>query len=170
MAELTIRHARLDDLPRLTEIYNHYIRSSHATFDERLLEPEDRRGWLQAYRETGPHRLLVAEREQDVIGYASSNRYREHPAFDATIETSAYVDPSAVGQGVGRALYGALFAAIRGEDLHRALAGIALPNPASIALHERFQFRRVGVFDQYARKSAQRISSLWMEKALDGAW
>jgi phosphinothricin acetyltransferase len=170
VAGLTIRYARLDDLSRLTGICNHYIRSSHAMFDERSLKPEDRRVWLEVYRETGPYRLLVAERERDVIGYASSNRYREHPAFDATIETSVYVDPSAVGQGIGRALYGALFTAIRGEDLHRALAGIALPNPASIALHERFNFRSVGVFDQYARKNGERISSVWMERALDGAW
>jgi phosphinothricin acetyltransferase len=170
VAGLTIRHARLADLPRLTAIYNHYIRSSDATFDERLLEPEDRRAWLEAHRETGPYRLLVAERDRDAIGYASSSRYREHPAFDATIETSVYVDPSAVGQGVGRALYGALFTAIRSEALHRALAGIALPNPASIALHERFEFRNVGVFDEYARKNGRRISSVWMEKALDGAW
>jgi len=170
VAAVSLKKKRVDDLPPLTGIYNHYIRSSHATFDERCLEPGERRAWLEAYRETGPYRLLVAEREEDVLGYASSSRYREHPAFSATIETSIFVDPSAVRRGVGRALYGALFTALRGEDLHRALAAIALPNPASIALHERFGFRSVGVFDQYARKNGERISSLWMEKALDGAW
>jgi phosphinothricin acetyltransferase len=167
---LTIRDARVDDLARLTAIYNHYGESSQATFDERPSEPQDRRAWFGGFRTTGPHRLLVAESEGQVIGYASSSPYRDHPAFRATIETSVYVAATSLRRGVGKALYGELFSRIGGEDLHRALAGIALPNPASIALHERLGFRRVGVFDEYARKNGQRISSLWMEKALDGSW
>ena len=169
MPELTIRYARLGDLPRLTAIYNHYVRVSQATFDERCLEPSERRGWFEAYREAGPYRLLAAE-EGVVVGYASSNQYREHPAFRDTIETSVYVDAAAVGRGVGRALYGELFLRLRGEALHRALAGIALSNAPSIALHKRFGFREIGVFDEYACKNGKRISSMWMEKALDGAW
>ena len=120
MDDLRIWDARLDDLPRLTAIYNHYVRSSHATFDEHGFEPEDRRTWFEGYGRTGPYRLLVADRRGQVIGYASSSPYRDHAAFRDTVETSVYVDAPAVGQGIGRALYGALFVTIRGQALHRA--------------------------------------------------
>ena len=170
MPGLIIRYAGIDDLTRLTAIHNHYVRLSQATFDERCLEPPERRSWFETYREAGPYRLLAAEMDGDVVGYASSNRYREHPAFRDTIETSIYVDPREVGRGIGRALYTELFTRLGGEGLHRALGGIALPNPGSMALHKRFGFREIGVFHEYARKNGKRISSVWLEKALDGAW
>jgi phosphinothricin acetyltransferase len=168
--DVTVRAACIADLSSLLQIYNHYVRNSYATFDERQATLEERRTWFSEYREAGPFRLLVAEREGEVIGYASSSPYRSHPAFRSTVETSIYLAPEAVGAGVGRALYTELFSALSSEPVHRALAGIALPNPASVALHHRFGFRRVGVFHEYASKGGTRVSSVWMEKAMDAAW
>jgi phosphinothricin acetyltransferase len=170
MSGLVVRAPRPDDLAPLVAILNRYVESGHATFDEQRYEVEERRDWFESFRDTGPHRLWVAVGESGVLGYASSGRYREHPAFAQTVETSIYLAPDARGRGVGSALYRRLFESLAPEPVHRALAGIALPNPASIALHERFGFRRVGVFDEYAVKRGQRISSVWMEKALDGSW
>jgi phosphinothricin acetyltransferase len=168
--EPLIRPPRATDLAPLTEIYNYYVRESHAIFDEREFTPDERRPWFEAYRERGPYRLFIAEAEGAVLGCATSSRYREHPAFKETIEVGIHLAPDARGKGVGTALYSALFEALKGERLHRAVAGIALPNPASVALHKRFGFREVGVFSEYAVKNGRRISSVWLEKALDGAW
>jgi phosphinothricin acetyltransferase len=167
---VVVRTPREADIPPLTDIYNHYVRTSHATFDERETTLDERRTWYAKYKETGPHRLFVAEIDGQVGGGATSNPYREHPAFRDTIETGIYLAHDVRGRGVGTALYAHLFEALRGEKLHRAVAAIALPNPASVALHERFGFRKVGVFDGYAVKHGERISSVWLEKALDAAF
>src|SRR6266404_5188422 len=73
-------------------------------------------------------------------------RFRTEAGYDTTVETTIYCAPEAVGKGIGNRLYAALFEALRGEDIHRYVAGYALPNPATAALHERFGFKVVGVF------------------------
>jgi phosphinothricin acetyltransferase len=161
-----IRPARADDLPALLALRNHYVAHSIATFDEQPLTLADIEAWFAQFRIDGPHRLLVAMDGQRLLGFCSSQAYRAHPAFARTIETSIYVAPDGGRHGVGSALYEALFAALRHEALHRVVVGIALPNDASVALHEKFGYRRVGVFSEYACKRGQYISSLWMERAL----
>jgi phosphinothricin acetyltransferase len=86
--------------------------------------------------------------------------------YATTVETIVYVDPACTGPRVGAALYGALFEALREEDLHRALAGIALPNPASVALHRRFAFAQVALFTQQGRKLGRYWDVGWFERAL----
>jgi phosphinothricin acetyltransferase len=163
---LRIRTACRADLSALVEIHNYYIEHSNATFDTRPLSAKERQHWLDKYSETGPHRLFVAEENLQILGYASSQRYREHPAFEQTIETSIYLAPDCVGQGVGSALYLHLFEALRGQTLHLAVAGIALPNDASVALHKKFGFKEVGTFEEYAVKHGKFISSIWLQKKL----
>jgi phosphinothricin acetyltransferase len=101
-----------------------------------------------------------------VIGYASSSRFRTKAAYDTSVETSVYLAPDAVGRGVGSLLYEKLFKALEGEDAHRAYAGIALPNPASIGLHERFGFKRAGHFTEQGRKFGRYWDVAWYEKPL----
>jgi phosphinothricin acetyltransferase len=161
-----IRTAHLDDLPRLTEIYNHYILHSPATFD---LEPktlDQRREWFAQFSETGRHRLLAAEAGGIVLGYAGTTRWRPKPAYDTTVETTVYCAPGVLGKGVGAALYGALFAVIRGENVHRIVAGYVPPNPASAALHQRFGFRPVGTFSEVGYKFGKYWDVCWVEKRL----
>jgi phosphinothricin acetyltransferase len=165
-----IRPATSVDLSALTDIYNHYVRESNISFDEKPGSSAEREKWMRNYDVRGPYRLLVAEQHSRLLGCAFSSVYRQHPAFRQTVETSIYLHPDARGQSLGTALYSALFEILEQEDIHRVVVGIALPNPASVALHERFGFRTVGVFNEYAIKNGQRISSVWMEKALDGAW
>lgn len=160
-----IRAANASDLPALLALRNWYIAHSQASFDEVPLSAADLRAWMAQFDEDGPHRLLVALQDDRLLGYCSSQPYRAHPAFRQTIETSIYVAPGAGGQGLGSALYEALFAGLRGQDLHRVVVGIALPNEASIRLHERFSFHAVGIFDEYALKNGRRISSQWMQRS-----
>lgn len=135
----TVRIARRDDLARLVVIYNHYVEHSAATFDTEPVSVESRIAWFDSFSDTGPHRL---------------------------VEFGIYLDPTSRGGGVGSALYGSLLEQISSADVHRAVAGIALPNDASVALHRKFGFTDVGTFDEYATKRGAYVSSLWMQRRL----
>jgi phosphinothricin acetyltransferase len=162
----TIRPAHVDDLARLTEIYNHYVANSHVTFDLDPVTLTERQEWFAQFSPTGPHRLLVAEENGVVIAYAGSFRFRTRRAYDETVETTVYCAPEAVGRGSGSALYTALFEALRGEALHVAIGAIALPNPPSIVLHERFGFRLAGITHEVGRKFGRYWDVAWYEKRL----
>lgn len=164
MAELRIRPADLNDLPRLTEIYNHYVLNTAVTFDVEPYTVETRQTWLQQFDSTGRYRLLVAEEQAKVVGYAGTSRFRRKAAYETTVETTIYCAPDMMGKGVGRKLYEALFRALDGEDIHRFVAGYALPNPASAALHERFGFKVVGVFTEIGRKFGRYWDVVWTER------
>ena len=163
---MKIRYAELKDLPRLNEIYNYYVISTNMTFDVTVPTAESRKKWFSNYQESGPYRLLVAEKHGAIVGLAYSSRYREHFAFDQTIETSIYLDKDFKRSGIGSALYTELFSKLKTEPIHVAVAGIALPNEGSIALHKKFGFEPVGIFKEYAIKKGQYISSLWMQKRI----
>ena len=164
MSGVTIRVATRGDLDRLTEIYNHYVLTSPATFDVEPYTVERREPWLQQFGATGRYRLLVAEEEGSVVGYTCTTRFRPKPAYDTTVETSVYCASNAMGKGIGGWLYQALFEAMRGEDIHRFVAGYVLPNPASAALHARFGFKTVGVFRENGRKFGKYWDVCWMER------
>lgn len=161
-----IRTGEESDLPELTAIYNHYVTSTPITFDLTPSTVEERRTWFDAHPPTGPHRLLVAEEAGTILGYATSSRFRPKPAYLPSVETSVYLSPDAVGRGVGSRLYEALFAALATEDVHRAYAGIALPNAASERLHLRFGFTPVGTFREVGRKFGRYWDVLWLERGV----
>ena len=116
---------------------------------------------------TGPYRLLVATDSVGAcIGYASSSRWRPKPAYNTTVEASVYCRPDAVGRGCGTALYTALFAALEREDVRTIVAGVSLPNPASLSFHEKFGFRPVGVFHAVGRKFDKFWDVAWFERPL----
>ena len=163
---MIIRAASADDVPRLTEIYNHYIVHSHATFDIEPVTVEQRREWLSHYAPSGPHRLFVAEDDGVVYGFASSSPHRPRAAYATTVETSVYCDPERVGRGMGSKLYARLFDELAGEDLHRALAGITLPNDPSVSIHERFGFVKIGEYSEVGRKFGRFWNVAWFEKSL----
>ncbi len=163
---VTVRYAQQGDVPRLTEIYNHYVINTPITFDLEPCTVDDRRAWLAKFSLTGRHRLLVAERDGVVLGYAGTTGFRDRRAYDTTVEMTVYCAPEAIGSGIGTALYGALFEALRGEDIHRAMGGITLPNEASVALHERFGFTLAGVMHEVGRKFDRYWDVAWYEKEL----
>ena len=166
VTQVSVRPGEPADLPALTEIYNHYVETGHATFDTAVFSVEQRREWFSHYATTGSHRLLVATANADVFGYATSSTFRDKAAYNTSVEATVYVHPDRPGGGVGTALYTALFDALRGEDLHRAYAGIALPNDASIALHRKFGFVEVGTYREVGRKFGRYWDVTWFEKPL----
>jgi phosphinothricin acetyltransferase len=169
MPDIAIRPAVLSDLPAITDIYNHYIVNTTITFDLVPFEPDRRRAWFDDHAPAGRHRLLVAVDAADaaiVLGYASTSRWRPKAAYETTVESSVYCRADAVSRGIGTRLYEALFESIKEEDVHRIVAGISLPNPASVALHERLGFRRVGVFERVGRKFGKYWDVAWYQRPL----
>lgn len=156
------------DLPGLVELYNHYVRETAITFDIEPYTVEKRRAWFEVYRPTGRYRLLVAREGGRVIGYATSSPFRPKAAYDPSVEVTIYLAPDRVGKGLGRRLYSALFDVLRREDVHRALAGITAPNPASVALHERMGFKHAGGFSEVGRKFGRYWDVMWFEKDFSG--
>jgi len=166
VATTSIRPAAPADLDALRRIYNHYVEHSAITFDIGVRSLDDRREWMARHAESGPYRLLVLESGGEVIGYASSGPHRPRAAYDTSVEVTIYLDPDHTRRGYGRLLYGALFEALEGEDLHCAYAGITLPNPGSVALHRSIGFSDVGVFHEVGRKFDRYWDVLWLEKRL----
>ena len=156
----------MDDLQAVNDIYNEYVLTTHFTFEVDPMTLAARREWFAHYGSSGRHRVLVAVREGGVVGYTTSSRFRPKVGYDTSIETSIYLGPGATGAGIGTRLYEALFQVLHGEDVHRAYAGIALPNPASIALHERFGFKKVAHFAEQGRKFERYWDVAWFEKPL----
>jgi phosphinothricin acetyltransferase len=166
MAEILIRPAERSDLPRLTEIYNYFVMNTPVTFDVEPYTVERRAAWFEQFALAGRYRLVVAEENGAVVGYAGTTRFRAKPAYDTTVETTIYCSPETVGKGAGSRLYAALFEAIADEDIHRIVAGYTLPNPASEALHTRFGFKPVGVFSEVGRKFGRYWDVAWTERPL----
>jgi phosphinothricin acetyltransferase len=152
MDEMAIRHAQITDVPSLLEIYNYYIVNTHITFDVEPHTLDQRLAWFAAFGNAGRYQCLVAERGGAVIGWASSAPFKERAAYQSSVETSVYLSPQDVGQGIGLRLYNALLARLEQEDVHRAYGGISQPNEASVRLHERVGFTPVGTYREVGRK------------------
>lgn len=167
IAEHTLIRAACEaDFGAILEIYNHYVVTSHVTFDIRPLPASERRAWFDSFRPAGPYRLWVAEHADGIQGYACSTRLRPKPAYDVSVETTIYMTSAAQGHGLGRRLYRALLDSLEEAGLHRAFAAIALPNPASIALHERLGFRLVGCLGEVGYKFGRFWDVAWYERSL----
>ncbi|MCE4945172.1 MULTISPECIES: GNAT family N-acetyltransferase [Streptomyces] len=168
--EVQVRAGAETDLTALTDLYNHYVRETAITFDTEPFSPDQRRPWLLSHPKDGPHRLLVAqaagEGDGSLLGYATSSAFRPKGAYVTSVETTVYCAPEAGGRGVGTLLYRALFAALADEDVHRAYAGIAQPNEASVRLHARFGFRPIGTFTEVGRKFDRYWDVSWFQKDL----
>lgn len=161
-----IRPAEVGDIPALTALYNHYIATTAITFDIEPMTAEARTGWFSHYSPQGRHRLLVACEGPVLLGYASTSPFAVKAAYETSVEVSVYVAAGQARRGIGTALYGALFDSVAGEDIHRAYAGITLPNDASVALHERFGFTPVGIYREVGRKFDRYHDVLRMQREL----
>ena len=161
-----IRCAEAADIPALVDLYNHYIATTAITFDIEPVTIASRTEWFSHYAPTGRHRLLVGYDGATLAGYASTSPFAARAAYETSVEVSIYTAPGLTRRGVGTALYEALFASVADEDLHRAHAGITLPNDASIALHQRFGFTDVGVYHEVGRKLGRYWDVLRMQRDL----
>ena len=164
--KMIVRPASLTDLSAITEIHNYYVQNTHITFDVRPFTLEQRVPWFHEHNDGKRHRMLVAEENEDIVGYTASGAFRTKEAYETTVEVSVACAPGITGKGIGSKLYEALFELLEQEDVHRVVAGIAQPNAASNALHERFGFKKIGIFTEVGRKFGKYWDVLWMEKPM----
>ncbi|HTK38251.1 MAG TPA: GNAT family N-acetyltransferase [Pyrinomonadaceae bacterium] len=148
---MNIRPAILTDASQIAEIYNHYILTSHCTFEISPIDPAEMGPRISDSLDHG-FPFLVAELESNIVGYAYARQFRPRPAYRHSAEISVYIRNGSEGRSIGTALYERLFDAISKLDLHAVIAGIALPNDASIRLHEKFGFEKVAHFREVGFK------------------
>ncbi len=140
----SIRRAQAHDAETLRDIYAPSVSDGATSFE---LVPPDASAMEQKVNQLSVlYPWLVFESAEKVLGYAYASPHRDRPAYRWSVEVSVYVHTDAQGCRVGRALYTSLFELLRRQGYVNAYAGITLPNPASVALHESMGFVPVGVF------------------------
>lgn len=140
-----IRPVRSEDAEQIATIYNHYINSTFITFEETPVTAADMLQRIQKVTTAG-YPWLVAEDSGRAIGWAYVSPWRDRSAYRFTVESSVYIDPHYTGKGWGMRLYAALFAVLNHTSCHVVIGGIALPNDASVALHEKFRMEKIAHF------------------------
>lgn len=140
----TVRLATPDDAASCAAIYRPYVERAAVSFEMEAPSTAEMRARIARTLERAP--WLVVELDGTVRGFAYATRHRERPAYDWTAETTVYVDEAFTGRGVGQTAMTALLELLRLQGFHLAVAGITLPNPASVALHQALGFREVGVY------------------------
>lgn len=145
-----IRPAVAADAPRICEIYNHHVRETVVTFEEQPVATDEMARRILETAAGFP--WLVLEAEDSIAGYAYASSWKRRSAYRFAAESTIYLAPEFIGRGMGSGLYQALIVEMRSRGLHCAIGGIALPNPASIALHEKLGFAHIGHFQEVGWK------------------
>ena len=168
MTETVIRTADAGDAPALARIYNHYIRETIVTFEETEVSPHEMGERLVTIAK-GSLPWLVAVQDGQISGYAYASPWRPRSAYRFSVETTVYLDPDQTRCGIGSRLYADLLARLEAMGLHAALGGIALPNAASVALHEKFGFRKVAHLSEVGLKFGGWIDVGYWERLLSAS-
>lgn len=146
------------------EIYAPFVRDNWVSFE---LEPPSSEEMTQRILEFGAsHAWLVAESGGEVAGYAYGSPHRTRAAYASSCDVAVYVDPGRARQGIGRALYSELLPVLAARGFHAAFAGIALPNEASIGLHEAMGFTPVGIYREVGWKLGGWRDVGWWQRLL----
>jgi phosphinothricin acetyltransferase len=164
---MPIRPAAAADFEAIAAITNHYITTSTIHFGyEPVTAPELQQLWQGS---GGRFPWLVTEEDGQVLGYAKAGTWRERKAYSWTVETGLYVADQARGRGLGKALYVELLDELARRGFHSVVAGVTLPNPASVALHEALGFVSVGVVREAGWKFERWNDVAFFQKALTTA-
>lgn len=163
---MLFEHVTPNDWNGVRRIVNHYIEHSVANLKLEGLDEQSFEPWITQFADHGRCQMLVAkpEPDSDVTGFACSTPFNPRGGYAQTVWTSVYIDPEHTRRGLGATLYRRLFELLKNEPIHRILAGITLPNNASVALHNRFGFKEVGVMNQVGFKAGAYHDVLWLEK------
>lgn len=151
-----IRSAIPDDAARLAEIYNYYIEKTTVTFEDEPLNVPEMRGRISRGDDDYP--WLIADVDGVVCGYAYAAPWSDRRGYRPAAETTVYLARDHIGRGLGSELYSELIESLRRKKLHCAIGVIALPNAASVALHERLGYKKIGEFQEIGRKFGQWIN------------
>jgi phosphinothricin acetyltransferase len=159
-----IRECRLSDASRICEIYNHFVNDTIATFE---LEPVSDQAMSKRIQATTRHYpWLVYEVDDMIAGYAYATQWKPRAGYQYSAESTVYVAPAHSGHGIGSALMRELLERLKPIGIHSVLAGIALPNAPSVALHEKLDFEQVAHFRETGRKFKRWIDVVYWERNL----
>ena len=159
-----IRDCTLADAEQICEIYNHYVRETVVTFEEAPVDEVEMARRISEITSRLP--WLVCETDGVIVGYAYASSWKVRAAYRHAVESSIYLAPSATGRGLGTQLYKKLIADLRQRGLHCVIGGAALPNPASVLLHERLGFEKVAQFRQVGFKFERWVDVAYWELIL----
>lgn len=162
-----IRFVTPEDAAAICDIYNHFVEQTTITFEERPVGPEEMRQRIVEIAPAMP--WLVWEEESHVQGFCYASRWKGRYGYRYSVESTIYLRQGSVGRGIGTELYRALLDDLHQKGLHVVIAGIALPNQASVALHEKLGFRNVARFEQVGWKFNQWIDVGYWQLFLDRA-
>ena len=146
----TLREASAADAAAIAAIYNHYVGTTTISMENDPVSADEMAERIAGVQADGLPWLLLVEGER-VCAYSYASKWRARPGYRHAVESTVYVDPALRGRGHGLALYRALLERLEGR-FHTVIGGIALPNAASIALHERLGFRQVACFHEVGHK------------------
>src|SRR5688572_30172248 len=165
MADVIVRSASAADTEAIARVYNYYVQNTVVTFEEEALSTE-----TMAARVAEVQSLslpwLVADVDDKVVGYAYANRWKVRSAYRYAVETTIYLEHGHEGRGVGKTLYAALLPILRARGIHAVIGGAALPNEASVALHEKLGFERVGTFREVGFKHGRWVDVAYWQLLL----
>lgn len=147
---MPVRIVDIKDASSINDIYNHYIVNTIITFEVEPLTQQLMEERIAEISANYPY--LVYEENSNVVGYCYANSWKSRCAYSSTLETTVYVHPDYTGKGIGKALMQELIKSIEKNSAHALIAGISLPNEASIKLHEHMGFEKVAHFKQVGRK------------------
>jgi phosphinothricin acetyltransferase len=150
MGKAVIRRAIPADAQGVCRIYNPYVESTAISFEEVPVDAGAMAARIADIQRA--HAWLVAEVDGEIAGYAYAGPWRSRAAYRHAVETTVYVESGRTRQGLGRALYETLLAELARMHFHCAIGGIALPNPASVSLHEKLGFVKVAHFREVGWK------------------
>jgi len=159
-----LRPARTEDAARICDIYNHYVRETVVTFEETPVSVAEMAQRIADITVRLP--WLVWEEEGALLGYAYASPWKVRAAYRHSVEASIYLAPHATGRGIGSSLYKALIDDLQRRDIHAVIGGAALPNPASVALHERLGFQKVAQFKEVGFKFGRWVDVTYWELVL----
>lgn len=161
----SLRTATAADSDAITAIYNHYVAHTVVTFEEEPVSADEmRRRMDDVFASSLP--WLVAESDGRIGGYAYATKWKARSAYRFSVETTVYLADGLGQQGLGSRLYEELFRRLKGQGIHAAIGGIALPNVASVALHEKFGMRKVAHFEQVGFKFGKWVDVAYWERIL----
>lgn len=148
---MNIRSATGEDADSITSIYNHFVLTTSVSFEEAPVPAQEMARRIADVQAAGLP-WLVAESDGVFAGYAYATKWRVRHGYRFSVETSVYLAPDSAGKGLGSALYRVLLDQLRAGGYHLAIGGIALPNDASVALHEKMGFEKVAHFKEVGFK------------------
>jgi L-amino acid N-acyltransferase YncA len=162
-----VRPATEADAAELLEIYRPYVEQTAISFETELPSVEQFAGRIAKYAQTWD--WVVAEDAGSCVGYAYGSAHRERAAYRWSVETSVYVHERHHRRGIATLVYTELLERLQAKGYCNAFAGIALPNDASVALHERLGFEMIGVFGRVGRKFDRWHDVAWLRRRLRDA-